>query len=353
MKESCFAIIRRAMGGVCASWLIACSINSPTLKTADYDLTQMPIIVGKVISPSGNDQSQPDIDGSKIVWSEKINGYWQIILFDLDTQARRQLTFDAINHETPRISGNLVVWQQGEPGGETQNGGIDLDTDQWLNFPQEATGSPALDAGSIVWVGPGTLITEPTYSVLAPIIYFDAPTGPITTVVTDTAPRWVNISDYLIVWTALNNGNDDIHAFDLKANQFLTVVSKNNDQTRPSVSDNMIVWQDNRSSSTAQYIHDIYGYDVENQVEFLISARKGDETSPQVEDNYVVWVDHYGNQVDIFGYDLNTQTPFAITSTNHLNGEPKLSGNKVVWTQLKEAHSYKNAVIMLGEILLP
>src|SRR3990172_2222998 len=83
---------------------------TPERATVDRRVTPIAAI-GLAASP--NDQREPAIDGSKVVWVEKINNRWQIILYDIVKRARQQITNDNVDHLHPSISGNIIVWLEG------------------------------------------------------------------------------------------------------------------------------------------------------------------------------------------------------------------------------------------------
>ncbi len=51
------------------------------------------------------------IYGSMIVWESNVNNYYQIFMYNIDTQQTSQITSGEFNHMHPAISGKGVVWE--------------------------------------------------------------------------------------------------------------------------------------------------------------------------------------------------------------------------------------------------
>jgi beta propeller repeat protein len=142
--------------------------------TPEYDATRESSIPAIVISSSPNDKNEPAIEGSRIVWSEKIEGYWQIILFDLTDTSQHQLTSDPLDHLYPSISSDNVIWWQGERGGAEEVAGINYATREPLPLPKGQVVGPRIGDSGLVWAGPLDIA-----SLINPIVYFDLRTQEI------------------------------------------------------------------------------------------------------------------------------------------------------------------------------
>ena len=70
------------------------------------------------LSKTQNPQSNPKVSGDYVVWQELDAGTndWNIYLFHLGTEEKRQLTRDTAAQINPDISGNLVVWEDHRDG---------------------------------------------------------------------------------------------------------------------------------------------------------------------------------------------------------------------------------------------
>ncbi len=309
--------------------------------------TQWPInltpIPAQVLSPSPYDQVDPAIDGQRIVWSEKISGYSQIILFDFSDRSRHQLTSDRIDHVSPLISGENVIWSQGEPGDPAQISGVNNSTGQVLTLPEGRVSQPNLKESSLVWSGEIDIT-----SLVIPIFRYDLETHQTENLFQSRGANLPSISGNIIVWEDWRNENADVYAYDLSAHQEFPVVTGPGDQENPNISEQIVVWRDNRRSQSLNNF-DIYGYDLKTHREFFISNWGVGASAPKVSGNFVVWDD----LDNVYAYDLTKQTLLTIATGGgtRTNRQPSVFGNIAVWTQWdkpndRDAHSQ----IMIGQI---
>jgi beta propeller repeat protein len=104
------------------------------------------------------DSNHPDISGSRVVWQERWSGLptaddTDIMLYDLSTGERRQLTTDTKEQTNPAIDGNYVVYEDMRHGNR-EIYLYDLSTNQETritNDPNEQR-RPRIADGVIVWV---------------------------------------------------------------------------------------------------------------------------------------------------------------------------------------------------------
>jgi TolB protein len=315
------------------------------LPTPEYDTTRESSIHAIVISPSPNDQNEPAIDGTRIVWSEKIEGYWQIILFDLTDNSHHQLTSDPLDHVYPSISGDNVIWWQGERGGPEEVAGINYATQEPLPLPKEQVACPQIGDTGLVWTGPIDIA-----SLTNPVVYFDLKAQESHTLVQGRGAACPSISGTVVVWEESRNENTDIYGYDLTSNVEFPVVVAPGGQEQPQISGNIVVWADSRNGR-APNDHDIYAYDLKGKREFVISARGGDERDPKISGDIVVWTDSVGSNVDVYAYKVSSHTLITIAANEHANGQPDISDMTVVWIQWERPNDrYAHSQIMLGQI---
>jgi len=86
----------------------------------------------------------PDISGSWVVWSENRYGNNDIFAYNVATAEERQITTDPAHQQKPRISGDLIVWEDWRnDDGSWTNGdiyGFDLATQQEFPISTEIGG---------------------------------------------------------------------------------------------------------------------------------------------------------------------------------------------------------------------
>ena len=145
------------------------------------------------------------------------------------------------------------------------------------------------------------------------------------------------ISENIVVWHDNRNGNYDIYGFDLSAKNDSPICTDVEEQQDAAISGNIIIWVDHRKGV---YVYDIYGYDLSTETEFLITNIRqptGPWRGPNIDGNLIVCEDDtkgywekYG--YDICGYNLATKTGLPICVNPSHQACPKVSGNIVVWT---------------------
>lgn len=64
------------------------------------------------------DKANPDVDGDWIVYQQLDDGRedWNIYAYNINTEQLIQVTRDPATQQRPRISGNLVVWEDNRNG---------------------------------------------------------------------------------------------------------------------------------------------------------------------------------------------------------------------------------------------
>ena len=299
----------------------------PRTRNPNYDAEAQPSLQTQLLAPSSNSQRQPAIDGTHVVWSEKIADYWQIILFDMSDQKRVQLTEDEMNHVTPSISGDRVVWQQGPPGGEDSLAGVNWVSRQSIQLPVSRASPARINGTKITWNGEVDVGTW-----RSPIIWFDVVRQLSKEVVRSEAASWPSLDGDFVVWEDERNGNSDIFGYDTISGREFPVVVAPRDQEHPSISGNIVVWQDNRNG-VALNDNDIYGYDIGNNRVFVISVRGGNEYDPRISDQIVAWTDAVGGNSNVYGYDLSTRKLFTVAADQFGNSQVDLSGSTIVWVR--------------------
>ncbi|MGA1826302.1 MAG: TolB family protein, partial [bacterium] len=98
------------------------------------------------------------------------------------------------------------------------------------------------------------------------------------------------------------------------------------EQKHPAISQNVVVWQDNRNGD-----FDIYLYDIAEQLEMNLTPISGDQTHPVTDGSRVVWQDNRNGNDDIYLYDRATEEEKCIGCDNNSQIKPAISGEWIVW----------------------
>jgi beta propeller repeat protein len=75
----------------------------------------------------------------------------------------------------------------------------------------------------------------------------------------------------------------------------MQITTNTSDQRFPTVSGNIIVWQDYRNG-----LPDIYAYDLSTRTEMQITTNTSDQQNPAVSGNIIVWQDDRNGNYDIY-----------------------------------------------------
>lgn len=115
-----------------------------------YDLASG---VRRNLTEGPGNQTNPAVDGRRVVWEDYRHGNAEIYLFDLDTGVERRITTNASSQKNPRISGDLIVWEDARDG-NAELYGFDLASGTELRLTNHRAYQiwPSVDGGRVVWV---------------------------------------------------------------------------------------------------------------------------------------------------------------------------------------------------------
>jgi beta propeller repeat protein len=114
-------------------------------------------------------------------------------------------------------------------------------------------------------------------------------------------------------------------------------------QQSPSISGDMVVWQDWRNQATSGL--DIYGYDLTTGKEFPVVVKPGPDSAPRISGQWVVYLEpttQGKDLADLHAHSLKTGEDFPIgiipAPNNASNGTyHAIDGDKVAWMKVTDA----------------
>ncbi|MBI4201390.1 MAG: trypsin-like peptidase domain-containing protein [Chloroflexi bacterium] len=201
--------------------------------------------------PSG--QGSPDASGSTVVWADNRNGNWDIYGYDLDTQTEFQITTDTADQLNPRISADIVIWEDGRDWVS----GRDYD-------PSQCPGPTCPQRPETTY---GYDLTNKTEFRL-----------PIRV--------WVIDGDF-VAGTKDTPLGDQISVLNIRSQEQVASWIVPHDAIDLAISDDIVVWADNRKST----FDSVYAYDLRTKTEFLVAIGVTVH-SPAIYGDFVVWQDH-------------------------------------------------------------
>jgi beta propeller repeat protein len=174
----------------------------------DRDIYGYDLSTGKEfhIAACLNEQDNPEIYKTFVVWQDRRDNNWDVYLYDL-SMSKEQLIAGPGNQTTPSVYETMVVWTDDRHGNEDIYG-YDLST------------------------GTEFQITSDPHDQRNPSMYGD-----------------------LVVWEDNRNGTWDIYGYVFSHTQEFPVIISPGDQQNPALSENILVWEDDRNGTW-----DIYGY---------------------------------------------------------------------------------------------
>lgn len=183
-----------------------------------------------------------------------------------------------------------------------------------------------VDAGRVVWQDTRFGASE---------IYLWTPTAPEGINLTNTPHDWEahpDLDGEMVVWKDGYQGIG-IHGLNLTTQRTFTVTVGQHGISRPRLSDQIVVWADNRKGNEEW---NIYGYDVAAAQEFTITAATGNQSDPQIDWPWVVWWDF---QERIYAHNLQSGVTQTILAT-HGARLPAVSAadQLVIWQDMRNGN---------------
>lgn len=223
-------------------------------------------------APPDSSAMYPDVSGSYVVWQHH-RGWNNLLMTTLNGEQPGEIkTIEGYLSSAPAIDGNLVVWASSKHRWESGKGNIAWITDirafeldgPGLAFDVTASeqvpqSRPAVSGTTVVWyyLRPGNSSYDSAF-----VDYRDLDRDPEPLRAAGIRTRKAmncSISDILIVWQDNRNGDWDIYACDLGTGTILPVFVGPGNQTEPAVCGDVVVWTDDRDGDRNIYMNQRHG----------------------------------------------------------------------------------------------
>ncbi len=272
---------------------------------------------------------EPALSGNYIVWRDDRTGEGNIFLYDIATGTERQLSNSAASEEKPAVSGHYVVWQDDLFTGAGNGYDIilyDLNTDtskRIANTTGDQT-DPSIDGDLVVW-------QDRRNGVNADIYLYSISSETETQVSGAEGDQlFPRVSGSIVVWENDTFWPRTVEMYDYAGTRtpFQPVAfGVGEDQTRPAVRDNYLVWSDNHQDLT---YYRIYRQNLTTMEIEDITPDDNDHIAPDTDSTRVVWIKYD----DIYLNDTavpESETQITLTNGATVKDNLRISGDRIVW----------------------
>lgn len=154
------------------------------------------------VSSSATDETNPDIDGERIVYRF---GAGDILLYDVGTGATSTVAVGPGEQSRPRISGNRIVWQD-HRGSDWDIFLYDLSTG--IETPMTSTWdqySPSIEGNQLVWVSEGASAGETS------IVAYDAASASTFLIASTGRPSAPDLGGGAVTYLGWDTGDQKVY----------------------------------------------------------------------------------------------------------------------------------------------
>ena len=292
---------------------------------------------------------EPDISNEWIVWDEDRYGNWDIFAYNIGTDTEIQVTNDSARQSTPRISGNLIAWEDLRNGDTWQRDiyGYDLGTGQEFIISDDPAHERLIgvDNGKVAFGRIYHEITEPSShdTKLYNLWLYDYGTQLSTNVTGFTSNT--SHSPMHTIWAGDADFGDDLLVWHERTMQWTTFIYDHWEAT-DSHADKMKIGVDGsgvrvlenaenpypRSSSGTRFVwlnDDDKVWLWDQGVKQQITSEDGDDDAMAIGDRFIVYRTRF--QQEVFYWDIGGSQELLLTDQVSDAEAIRMDGDSVVW----------------------
>jgi TolB protein len=272
--------------------------------SGDSDIYAYDIATGKTtaIATGPAIQRTPAVSGNRVVYTAYEKKGWELTdtdlyLYQISTGETTRITLpgDQVN---PRISGNLLVWQDEPQGHSSVNVMLqDLTTGTRLKISTQTWAyRPDISGRKVTWID-----------------RLDTPAIFLYDVLDRTSERITNrtgiqgypqIDRNRVTWADMRGDDYDIIVLDVGTGEETRVTEGDRNQFTPSVSGDRVAWIDYRNGQ-----FDVYTYNLATGSMAGITNDRPKQSEVQVGGCIVAWADDRNGSFDVYYQELEDCTP--------------------------------------------
>ena len=272
--------------------------------TGDLDIFLYDVATGNttVVASGPAVQQTPSISGNWVVYSAYEKKGWEqsdsdVYLYRVNSGKTTRITLpgDQVN---PRVSGNLVVWQDEPTGRRSVNLVLqDLTSGTRIQIPTPSDGyRPDISGRRVIWID---RLDSPA------IFLYDVLDGTV-----DRLTNRTGIQDYpqidrnRVTWADMRGDDFDIVVLDLESMEDRLVTEGDRNQFTPSVSGDRVAWIDYRNGN-----FDLYLSDLTRGGLTAITRDYPRQSDVQIGGCILAWADDRNGSYDVYYRELADCTP--------------------------------------------
>ncbi|MDD1652016.1 MAG: hypothetical protein LUO86_03160 [Methanomicrobiales archaeon] len=284
--------------------------------TGDSDIFLYDVATGNTTAVATGPaiQETPSISGNWVVYSAYEKKGWEqsdtdVYLYRVNTGETTRITLpgDQVN---PRVSGNLVVWQD-VPVGQRSGSLVlqDLTTGTRMKVPTPSSAyRPDISGRRVIWID---RLDSPA------IFLYDVLDGTVERITNRTGIQdYPQIDRNRVTWADMRGDDFDIIALDVVTGEETRVTEGDRNQFTPSISGDRVAWIDYRNDH-----FDVYVYNLATRRLTGINNDLPRQSDVQVGGCILAWADDRNGSFDVYYRELEDCTPLAAAEVVMLPSE--------------------------------
>jgi beta propeller repeat protein len=291
--------------------------------TGDSDIFLYDIVTGNTTAVATGPviQQTPSISGNWVAYSAFEKKGWEqsdsdIYLYRVNTGDTTRITLpgDQLN---PRVSGNLVVWEDVPVGQRSAHLMLqDLTTGTRIQIPSPSSAyRPDISGRRVIWID---RLDSPA------IFLYDVLEGTVERITNRTGIQgYPQIDRNRVTWADMRGDDFDIIVLDVVTGQETRVTEGDRNQFTPSVSGDRVAWIDYRNDH-----FDVYVYNLATRSLTGINNDRPKQSDVQVGGCILAWADDRNGSFDVYYQELEGCTPLAAAEVVMLPAEETMAATQ-------------------------
>lgn len=347
-------------------WRVTCAVSLLLgfISVGTSQLASAAALASTPVSTAQGTEIAPRTDGATIVWTDYRSGdIWNADIYatNIATNQETPIATGSLDERMPDVSGNFVVWEQGQPCPQTSiNPLVAPTTSGWAgcnhdiyaenlstkqvfavaNTEADET-DPAISGNWVAWI---TKNSSNQYSLQVRNVSTMAPAVTLATVTTSIFTHRVAIDGTRVVWGEISKAN----SIGIANWQLLTMEIGHDTSPQTidigTIDNDVLNWDLHGDTVVYGYHNETFNLKVayvrDNSKITIKFPDNQLPSDPTTDGRYIFFEDYSvftatnGKNLSITGYDLNTESTFNVALTaNAYSSMPYLRNGTMVWQE--------------------